>query len=138
MEEFLYKCYYDRCNKSYRTKYNLRRHINSNHLCIKEFSCPICSKTFASKQNLQGHENLHKQQVSMPEFEIPLMIKNTKKSKCEDIREFILSTVYKEPLAIYSINNNVSKIVMPILPPISNERSSSKENIKLPVIPILL
>ena len=138
MEELPYNCYYDSCFKSYKTKYNLRRHINSNHLFIKEFACTVCSKTFASKQNLQGHERLHKQKTMMPLLEIPNLSSEIPHSKSENIRGFILSKLYKDPVITYSVNSNNGKTVLPILPPVSFERSNYKKNIKLPVIPILL
>ena len=138
MEDLEYKCYYENCNKSYKTKYNLRRHINSNHLYIKEFACVICSKTFASKQNLQGHERLHKQKVMMPELEIPKASLGLTNSKHEDIRELLLSKFYQEPKLLFTVINNNTKAVMPILPPVCTERSATKGHLKLPVIPILL
>lgn len=138
MEDHAYKCYYEGCTKNYKTKYNLRRHINSNHLYIKEFSCNICSKSFSSKQNLQGHEKLHKQKLSMPELEVPIYPFQTQNSKHEEISELFLSKFYKEIKLIYSVNCNTTRTAMPILPPICNERTVSKAFTKLPVIPILL
>lgn len=56
-EEF--SCYYTNCNKKYKSKYNLTRHINSMHLGIKSFICSLCQKSFVSKQTLLEHEFLH-------------------------------------------------------------------------------
>lgn len=56
-EEF--SCYYSNCNKKYKSKYNLTRHINSMHLGIKSFICSLCQKSFVSKQTLLEHEFLH-------------------------------------------------------------------------------
>jgi uncharacterized Zn-finger protein len=56
-EEF--SCYYTNCNKKYKSKYNLTRHINSMHLGIKNFICSLCQKSFVSKQTLLEHEFLH-------------------------------------------------------------------------------
>lgn len=138
MEELPYKCYYESCTKCYKTKYNLRRHINSNHLYIKEFSCVVCSKTFASKQNLQGHERLHKEKLSMPELNIPRTSFTGVKGKHEEIHDLLLSRLYKEIKLVYSVNNNSTKMVMPILPPVCDERTVINGTTKLPVIPILL
>ncbi|OMJ91992.1 hypothetical protein SteCoe_5309 [Stentor coeruleus] len=138
MEELPYKCYYEGCTKCYKTKYNLRRHINCNHLYIKEFSCEICSKTFASKQNLQGHERLHKEKLSMPELNVPRTLNIGVKGKHEEIHDLFLSRLYKEAKLIYSVNNNLNKVVMPILPPVCDERTATDSKTKLPVIPILL
>jgi hypothetical protein len=138
MEELLYKCYYESCLKCYKTKYNLRRHINSNHLSIKEFECIVCYKTFASKQNLKGHERLHKQKVFMPTFEIPQVMKCFSNSKSAEVQDLILSKIYKDPKVSYSVSVNCNKALLPILPPIALERACEKANVKLPVIPILL
>ncbi|CAG9312078.1 unnamed protein product [Blepharisma stoltei] len=59
MEESTYKCYYDFCHRVYKTKFNLRRHINSSHLKIKCFLCSDCKKQFVSKQNLKEHMLIH-------------------------------------------------------------------------------
>ena len=138
MEVFAYKCYYENCQRSYKTKYNLKRHINSNHLFIKEYCCVVCSKTFASKQNLQGHERLHSQTLPKPEFEVPDDQRLYSRHAFNEVREFNFSKIYKDPTMVYSINANISKSIMPILPPVCYERSSEREKIKLPIIPILL
>lgn len=54
-----YRCYYDYCNRKFNSKYNLQRHINSKHLKIKSFTCNICDKQVASRQNLIEHEFTH-------------------------------------------------------------------------------
>ena len=59
MEGSSFICYYETCNKSYKTKFNLRRHINSFHLKLKNFKCEECSKCFVSKQNLKEHYYIH-------------------------------------------------------------------------------
>ena len=138
MEEYEYKCYYDNCQRSYKTKYNLKRHINSNHLFIKEYCCFVCSKAFASKQNLQGHERLHSQSLPKPEFEVPEAQRINTRQAFNEVREFNFARIYKDPTMVYSVNTSISKSIMPILPPVCNERSSKIERIKLPIIPILL
>lgn len=54
-----YRCYYEYCGRIFNSKYNLQRHINSKHLKIKSFSCNICGKQVASRQNLIEHEFTH-------------------------------------------------------------------------------
>lgn len=138
MEVFHYKCYYSDCQRSYKTKYNLKRHINSNHLLIKDFSCEFCAKTFASKQNLQGHESLHKEFLLIPKFEVPDRSMKDISLKCTEINIFNLSRLYHDPVIVYGLITSVSKQTMPILPPISGERSAEGQKSKLPIIPILL
>lgn len=50
-----YECYYEDCRKTYNSKYNLIRHINSFHLDNKSYMCSYCSKGFYNKQCLDLH-----------------------------------------------------------------------------------
>lgn len=59
MKPYKYCCYYDNCEKIYKTKFNLRRHINSYHLHIRSHTCARCNKSFVSKQNMKEHEFSH-------------------------------------------------------------------------------
>jgi len=140
MELSEYKCYYDSCSKTYKTKYNLRRHINSNHLLIREFTCQFCLKSFASKQNLQGHERTHCKTEDMGELEIPFVPINLTGRKNEEIRELLLSRIYCEKKPCFSSlsSSGINTLSKPILPLICHERSSLADEIRLPVIPILL
>ena len=52
-------CEFKGCEKVYSTKYNLRRHVESAHECIKRFKCELCSKLLSSQQNLQEHYFTH-------------------------------------------------------------------------------
>jgi uncharacterized Zn-finger protein len=52
-------CYYEDCRRVFATKFNLRRHVNSAHLDIRDFCCRHCDNTFSSKQNLIEHEFIH-------------------------------------------------------------------------------
>ena len=52
-----YKCYYEDCRKTYNSKYNLIRHINSFHLDNKSYMCSFCSKGFYNKQCLDLHQS---------------------------------------------------------------------------------
>lgn len=62
----MFQCYYSDCGKTYNTRFNLRRHINSTHLKIKNFICEICSKHFVSKQNLKEHNFIHTGEKPFP------------------------------------------------------------------------
>lgn len=56
----LFCCPYQSCNKEYKSKFNLRRHVQYNHLGNKPFACTVCERNFVSKQNLAEHEFIHK------------------------------------------------------------------------------
>lgn len=55
----LYCCMFPGCGKTYNTKFNLKRHVDSKHLKLKTFRCDVCSHEFSSKQNLVEHRYLH-------------------------------------------------------------------------------
>ena len=46
LEQCQYHCYYSECNRSYQSKYSLKRHIKAYHLGIKPYTCGICEKAF--------------------------------------------------------------------------------------------
>ncbi|KAB7501644.1 Zinc finger protein [Armadillidium nasatum] len=47
------------CNYRSPVKNNVKHHIRFKHTGEKPFICSVCSKTFASKQNLQVHMRIH-------------------------------------------------------------------------------
>ena len=55
----LYCCMYANCNKEYRTKQNLKRHISISHLLSKQITCSICSKKFLNSINIKEHYLIH-------------------------------------------------------------------------------
>lgn len=55
----LYCCMQPGCLKSYSTKFNLKRHLETYHQKKKKHQCTICYKWFASKQNLIEHVFTH-------------------------------------------------------------------------------
>lgn len=57
-EQKEYKCDYGCCDKSYRTRFSLKRHYLT-HMGIKQHKCPYCEKRFALAQYLSEHVNTH-------------------------------------------------------------------------------
>ena len=54
-----YYCSFDECEKSYETRYGLKRHYNATHLDIKRFRCKYCDKRFSQKIYCIEHEFKH-------------------------------------------------------------------------------
>jgi len=120
----MFECYHKGCPKRYSTKYNLVRHINSNHLQIKKHICPFCSKSFPCKQNLDIHQAVHKE-VNKP----------SQTKRLGDSR-FILSEHYQEVRHKAKFSSYTGPL--PVMPPVDSSRQSSQLEKKLPVIPVLL
>lgn len=55
----LYCCMAPDCDKTYHSKFNLKRHVEISHFGIKRFQCDVCSGYYSSFQNLKEHKNLH-------------------------------------------------------------------------------
>ena len=55
----LYCCMIGTCNKTYSTKFNLKRHVEVSHLKQKKHKCPYCEKFLVSQQNLKEHIFVH-------------------------------------------------------------------------------
>ncbi|OMJ91501.1 hypothetical protein SteCoe_5870 [Stentor coeruleus] len=55
----LYCCMINNCNKTYSTKFNLKRHVEISHLKQKKQKCEYCNKLFVSRQNLREHTFIH-------------------------------------------------------------------------------
>ena len=53
------KCDYEGCGRSYCSYFNLKRHLESSHMGIRKFKCPICARFLSSKQNYVDHQNIH-------------------------------------------------------------------------------
>lgn len=59
MESANLTCTYVGCSRVYSNEFNLKRHIESYHLCLKKFICEICHKGLSSKQNMREHYFIH-------------------------------------------------------------------------------
>jgi uncharacterized Zn-finger protein len=133
-----FQCYYPNCPRSYNSKYNLKRHINTNHLHLKSYPCDQCEKTFASKKNLLKHTATHSEIV----FEhVPVIVKTRKedgKVKSYDLTPLQLSRLYKEVVAPIMVNPIISKQSLPSLPPVDLCRQSLQGEAKVPLLPVLL
>lgn len=55
----IFCCMYMGCDKTYSTKFNLKRHVETIHLNKKRHYCEECKRWFASKQNLVEHMYTH-------------------------------------------------------------------------------
>lgn len=133
-----FQCYYPNCPRSYNSKYNLKRHINTNHLHLKSYPCDQCEKTFASKKNLLKHSATHSEIVFE---EIPLVLKSKAKASGGvpvDLRSLPLSSYYREVFTPIIVNPVISKQCLPSLPPIDFCRQSHQGDAKVPLLPILL
>ena len=61
--EYSLKCTYEGCDKSFRQKRHLKKHLDEFHGNL-QLPCPYCSSTFASKIKLRRHEKvMHTQRV---------------------------------------------------------------------------
>ena len=58
MGKKIYKCDVKRCDKTFSTKFSLKRHI-LRHLPTKKHVCPHCQKSFCLPQYLEEHEYTH-------------------------------------------------------------------------------
>ena len=56
-EKSFYKCPFENCFKTYTSPYNLKVHIKTFHLKIKQFNCAVCNQMFNHKCSLINHIN---------------------------------------------------------------------------------
>lgn len=133
-----FRCYYSDCLRSYNSKYNLKRHINTNHLKLKSYPCDQCSRSFASKKNLQKHLMTHTQIVAIDMSKKSKIKKN--KDCCETVEVGIipLAKYYKEVLLLAVTNPVLLNQSMPSLPPVERCRLAHQKNVKVPLLPALL
>lgn len=59
LKVIFYCCSVQSCNKEYKNKFNLKRHMEIIHFRTKPYKCVICSQEFVSKQNLREHSFIH-------------------------------------------------------------------------------
>lgn len=51
-----YRCGYENCSKSYKSKENLILHYKNKHLCLKPYQCDYCSMSFSHRNGKTYHE----------------------------------------------------------------------------------
>ena len=54
-----YMC--DQCDKVFSRSHGLKRHVQSLHSGVKEFTCDKCEKSFATRDILRRHKRIHEQ-----------------------------------------------------------------------------
>jgi uncharacterized Zn-finger protein len=59
----LFACEAVGCFKVYKSRTNLKRHIEAIHADTKRYQCSQCSKVLSSKQNLTEHKFIHTQEL---------------------------------------------------------------------------
>ena len=52
-----YMC--DQCGKEFTRSHDLKRHVQSLHSSVKEFTCDKCEKSFATRDTLRRHKRIH-------------------------------------------------------------------------------
>jgi uncharacterized C2H2 Zn-finger protein len=132
-----FKCYYSDCSRSYNSKYNLKRHINTNHLCLKNYPCDQCGRIFASKKNVMKHKVSHSD-IVLDSGPKPKALKNLQGLDLNvEIQPIVLSRLYVDviPCLLNPVSNKQS---LPSLAPVDLCRISHQSNGKIPLLPILL
>lgn len=61
MSKKVYICEFNECERMFKAKYSLTRHIKSKHFKKKKYVCKHCNKKFALQHNLKEHEFIHTQ-----------------------------------------------------------------------------
>ena len=113
-----YRCYYEDCQKTYNSKYNLIRHLNSYHLDNKSYMCSSCSKGFYNKLCL----NLHSDSCGISSHE----------SRCGLYADLSLITDYKP-----RVMHLTPPLLLPVLPRIEKDRQVPLRLAKIPVHSLL-
>jgi len=54
-----YICQYSVCNKGFRTRFDLNRHVRHMHDGVKNFACDVCSRHFARSTAKDKHKRTH-------------------------------------------------------------------------------
>ncbi|CAG9332580.1 unnamed protein product [Blepharisma stoltei] len=117
MEDKVFNCYYEFCNKVYKTKYTLARHINSEHLKIG---------TLSNKTN-QKEESAISNGIDI----------RPSKAQINSVGSFLLSQHIKDTSNL-NINIQTMPGTLPVLPLVDNSRKICPTDIKLPVMLHLL
>lgn len=133
-----YKCYYSDCSRSYNSKYNLKRHINTNHLCLKSYPCEQCGRVFASKKNVMNHMASHNDIVLEGSLNLKGRKRKVTKDSLVEILPILLTRHYVEEIPKGFSGPVLSKQSLPSLAPVDACRKSHQSNGKIPLLPILL
>ena len=147
----MFQCYYSECGKTYKTRFNLRRHINSSHLKIKGFTCPECNKPFVSKQNLKEHHFIHTGEKPFPCDEPGCLKRFRQVSQLSIHKRIHYRHRIGSKMSTDISELSLSEILATIEEPVQTEESfkfaiclprfkdpDGKELAKLPVVPCLL
>ena len=149
MESHKFICHYEDCQKTYKSKFNLRRHIDSMHLKLKTFQCLECLNWFVSKQNLQDHLNIHadlkpficnepdcnKQFRQASHLGVHRKIHEKRKEKLRRLNDFkpLLLSSIKLPKEIHDYDTPISPTLpLPVVPPMDTNRI--RLNLRLPLL----
>mmetsp|Transcript_836 Transcript_836/g.1900 ORF Transcript_836/g.1900 Transcript_836/m.1900 type:complete len:159 (+) Transcript_836:492-968(+) len=150
MEQELYRCYYDRCTRTYSSKYNLRRHVNSTHLRIRSFTCEKCDKKFTSKQSLKEHFYIHTGEKPFTCFEIGCNKRFRQASQLNVHRKKVHMLATFATVKRSEANASLQHVLgegdseylafcfQRELPALNDERRDIQHGAKMPVLPILL
>ena len=117
----IYKCYYQDCRKTYNSKYNLIRHINSYHLDNKSYMCSSCGRGFYNKQCLDVH--VYAGACGVQTY------------PCR--RKGLLSDLSALTDNISLSLHETPPISLPALPRVENARQVPLNLTKLPILPLL-
>ena len=52
---------FDQCGKEFTRSHDLKRHVQSLHSGVKEFTCDKCEKSIATRDILSRHKRIHEQ-----------------------------------------------------------------------------
>ena len=133
------------CDKRFKTKPHLKRHIDSIHLKLKPHKCDLCNESFSEKENLQRHADgvhLKLKPHKCPECEQSFSLKRTlqrhinathlklKPYKCPECEQ---SFSQKENLQIHinSIHLKLKPYKCPECPYRCSQKGSLKKHIKV-------
>ena len=129
-----FNCYYEFCGKEFNTKFNLKRHINSVHLKIKDFQCPICGKSLVSKIAYKEHSYTHE---NIKPLKCPYLGCTETFSRSSVLCEHKKTHGKDEPV-ILTKRNQPEKRILFDFPKIRKDRALKQAGKKVPLHHLLL